>query len=205
MACAQTGSGKTGAFAVPILHQILEAKMNGEGEDGDNDDAGSDAGSERSHRGPRACCTPKALVVCPTRELAMQIQRNFIQLAKDLPEEISCQYAVGGHAVRAQLERIDGCDVLIATPGRLVDFVNKGKVKIDKLKFLVLDEADMMMEMGFNETLMELAAKMPDKENRQTSLFSATFKDDIQKICIDFLKNNYYWVRWARSFSQQGA
>lgn len=181
MACAQTGSGKTGAFAIPIISNILLEKAEGNDEEEDDE---SDNG--------KVCCKPKALIVAPTRELVQQIQKNFIQLSKGTG--LRCEYVVGGHAVRSQLERIDGADIIVATPGRLNDFVGKRKIVLDKLSHLVLDEADRMMEMGFNEILTDLSLKMQDQDNRQTSLFSATFPDEVQKICKEFLNEEYFFV-----------
>ena len=107
-----------------------------------------------------------------TRELVQQIQRDFVKLTKYT--EIKVEYVVGGHAVRSQLEKIEGSHIIVATPGRLNDFVGKGKIVLDKLKYLIVDEADRMLEMGFMTILQELAARMPDKEERTTAMFSAT-------------------------------
>lgn len=184
MGCAQTGSGKTGAFSIPIVNSLLE--------DGASDGSDSDASDAGSDDGGKTCCQPKALVCAPTRELVQQIQRDFIKLCKDT--SIKCEYVVGGHAVRNQLEKIEGSHIVIATPGRLNDFVGKGKIKLDKLKYLVIDEADRMLDMGFQTILEQLAYKMPDKEERITTMFSATFPDEVQKIGHKFLKENYVFI-----------
>jgi len=186
MGCAQTGSGKTGGFSIPVVNRILADCLTEIAES----DAGSDAGSDDDRR--KACCTPIALVCAPTRELVQQIQRDFVKLTKDTA--IKVEYVVGGHAVRSQLEKIEGSHIIVATPGRLNDFVGKGKIVLEKLKFLIVDEADRMLEMGFMTILQELAARMPDKEDRTTAMFSATFPDEVQKIAHKFLKDNYVFV-----------
>lgn len=174
MACAQTGSGKTGAFAIPIINKLIK--------DGCN--------SEIDGEGP---LTPEALVVAPTRELAQQIQRDFVKLCKD--SKIMAQYIVGGHAVRHQLDKLqDGCNIIVATPGRLNDFVGKNKISLESLKFLVLDEADRMLDMGFKTILDDLATKMSDKEERCTMMFSATFPDKVQDLGKEMLKDDYLFA-----------
>jgi len=186
MGCAQTGSGKTGGFSIPVVNRILADCLTEVVES----DAGSDAGSDDDRR--KACCTPIALVCAPTRELVQQIQRDFVKLTKDTAVKV--EYVVGGHAVRSQLEKIEGSHIIVATPGRLNDFVGKGKIVLDKLKYLIVDEADRMLEMGFMTILQELAARMPDKEDRTTAMFSATFPDEVQKIAHKFLKDDYVFV-----------
>lgn len=172
MACAQTGSGKTGGFAMPIIDRLLK--------DGD-------VAEEIEDRGP---IKPQVLVVAPTRELVQQIHKDFAKLCRGT--ELKAQFAVGGHAVRHQLDRLqEGTNILCATPGRLNDFVGKNKVCLEELKFLVLDEADRMLDMGFKSVLDELAHKMSDKEARQTLMFSATFPDSVQQLGKDMLKTDY--------------
>jgi len=197
MGCAQTGSGKTGAFGIPII-QNLSLKKEKEEEDGVNSDADSvnsddSEASNKRRRRDRACCKPYALIVAPTRELVQQIKKSFVQLSKNM-DNINTQYICGGHAVRSQLEQIEGCDILVATPGRLNDFLGKQKISLDNLEYLVIDEADRMMEMGFSEVLSDLAEKMPDKSKRQTSMFSATFPDEVQVKIREFLNDNYFYV-----------
>jgi len=174
MACAQTGSGKTGAFAIPIINKLIKDGCTSE-IDGDG------------------AITPDALVVAPTRELAQQIQRDFVKLCKDTP--VMAQYVVGGHAVRHQLDKLqDGCNILVATPGRLNDFVGKNKLDLGALKFLVLDEADRMLDMGFKSILDDLATKMADKADRCTMMFSATFPDKVQELGREMLKEDYIFA-----------
>jgi len=179
MACAQTGSGKTGGFAIPIINALLQDSKNNKNdddEDGDDDE--------------RPKITPDALVVAPTRELVQQIQRDFVKLCKDT--DVDAEYVVGGHAVKQQLCKLeDGCNILVATPGRLNDFVGKNKISLEKIKFLVLDEADRMLDMGFKDILDDLAHKMPEKSDRTTMMFSATFPDKVQDLGKEMLKDDY--------------
>lgn len=176
MACAQTGSGKTGGFAIPIINALMKAGCGTEKENEDDDD--------------KPKITPDALIVAPTRELVQQIQRDCVKLCKDT--DIAAEYVVGGHAVKGQLCKLeDGCNILVATPGRLNDFVGKNKVCLENIKFLVLDEADRMLDMGFKDILDNLAAKMPDKSDRTTMMFSATFPDKVQDLGKEMLKDDY--------------
>jgi probable ATP-dependent RNA helicase DDX4 len=174
MACAQTGSGKTGAYAIPIISCLLK--------DGDQAEEVED---------PPLC--PQALILAPTRELAQQIQRDFVKLCRGTP--IKAHYIVGGHAVKHQLERImEGCNILVATPGRLNDFVGKNKIGLDQLKFLVLDEADRMLDMGFKSVIDGMAEKIVNKDERTTLMFSATFPSSVQNLGKELLKDDYLFA-----------
>jgi len=173
MACAQTGSGKTGAYAIPIIHKLIEDGC--EAEEGD------------------APLVPECLVLAPTRELVQQIQKDFVKLCRGT--SIACNYIVGGHAVKPQLERIlGGTNVLVATPGRLNDFVGKNKIDLSSLKFLVLDEADRMLDMGFKGILDGMQDKLADKDERTTLMFSATFEAEVQELGKEMLKEDYLFI-----------
>lgn len=170
MACAQTGSGKTGAYAIPIIHRLIQEGC--EAEEGD------------------APLVPECLVLAPTRELVQQIQKDFVKLCRNT--KIVCNYIVGGHAVKPQLERIlGGTNILVATPGRLNDFVGKNKIDLSELKFLVLDEADRMLDMGFKGIIDGMQDKLADKESRTTLMFSATFEAEVQELGKELLKEDY--------------
>jgi len=174
MACAQTGSGKTAAFLLPILHQLLE--------DGCDSNAG-------------ACPQkPQAVIVAPTRELAIQIKDEARKFSSS--SVLRCVVAYGGTSTGFQLSTLmRGCNVLIATPGRLMDFVDKGKVSFEDVKYLVLDEADRMLDMGFMPEMVRItsSAGMPAKGERQTLMFSATFADEVQNLAKDLL-NDYLFL-----------
>jgi len=170
MGCAQTGSGKTAAFLVPIIHKILE------------DGADPHSGEEPQK--------PEAIVVAPTRELAIQIKEEARKFSSGTV--IKPVVAYGGTSVGFQLSNLfKGCNILIATPGRLLDFVEKGKVSFANVKYLVLDEADRMLDMGFLPDITKIACheSMPKKGERKTLMFSATFPDTVQHMALDFLQD----------------
>jgi ATP-dependent RNA helicase RhlE len=149
---AQTGTGKTAAFALPVLQLLSESK-------------------ERAQ--PKS---PRALVLAPTRELAVQIARSFDTYGRGLGLRLCT--VVGGLGYGRQIETLArGVDILIATPGRLLDLVERGNVKLGQVSFFVLDEADRMFDMGFIRDVRRIAASVA--KNRQTLLFSATMPNDI--------------------------
>ncbi|WP_289296573.1 DEAD/DEAH box helicase [uncultured Reyranella sp.] len=159
---AQTGTGKTAAFALPVLQLLSESK-------------------ERAQ--PKS---PRALVLAPTRELAVQIARSFDTYGRGLGLRLCT--VVGGLGYGRQIETLArGVDILIATPGRLLDLVERGNVKLGQVSFFVLDEADRMFDMGFIRDVRRIAASV--SKNRQTLLFSATMPNDIAKLSSEILKN----------------
>jgi len=184
MACAQTGSGKTAAFLVPILDHIFN---NGPAPESSN----GYGGSKRKQ-------FPLALVLAPTRELATQIfeeSRKFAYRSRVRP----CVVYGGAH-VGDQMRDLDrGCHLLVATPGRLVDMLDRGKISLEFCKYLVLDEADRMLDMGFEPQIRRIVEKdnMPVTGERQTLMFSATFPKEIQMLARDFL-DNYIFLAIGR-------
>lgn len=154
---AQTGTGKTAAFLLSIMTYLIE-----EGGEGANS-------------------VPRSLIIVPTRELALQIKADADKLAKYVNLNI---YAIfGGVDYDLQLKNLKGkIDILIATPGRLLDFVSRRQVFLSGLEILVLDEADRMLDMGFIDDIKRLMRNMPQKKSRQTMLFSATFATSIAKL-----------------------
>jgi len=176
MACAQTGSGKTAAFLVPILNRIFE--------DGPAGPAPGSFGYGRRKQ------FPLALVLAPTRELATQIfdeARKFAYRSRVRPAVV-----YGGANVADQMRELDrGCHLLVATPGRLVDFLERGKISLEFCKYLCLDEADRMLDMGFEPQIRRIVEQdnMPGPDVRQTLMFSATFPKEIQMLARDFLKD----------------
>jgi ATP-dependent RNA helicase RhlE len=146
LGCAQTGTGKTAAFAIPIIQQLCEAELDG----------------------PYVI---KALVVAPTRELAIQINDSFRDYGKFT--DLRSTVIFGGVKQGKQVEVLQkGVDILVATPGRLLDLMNQGYVSLSKVEFVVLDEADHMLDMGFIHDIKKIIAKLPTK--RQSLFFSAT-------------------------------
>lgn len=153
MAAAQTGTGKTAGFALPLLQRLV---MEGE---------------------KVASNSVRALVLVPTRELAEQVHANIVEYAEHLPLRTYAVY--GGVSINPQMMKLrKGIDLLVATPGRLLDLFRQNAVKFNQLQALVLDEADRMLDLGFAEELRSIYAALPVK--RQTLLFSATFSDEIR-------------------------
>uniref|UniRef100_A0A3P9KXK9 RNA helicase n=1 Tax=Oryzias latipes TaxID=8090 RepID=A0A3P9KXK9_ORYLA len=175
MACAQTGSGKTAAFLLPILQQLMA------------DGVAASRFSEIQE--------PEAVIVAPTRELINQIYQEARKFSFGTCVRPVVVY--GGVNTGYQMREIEkGCNVLCGTPGRLLDMIGRGKVGLSKVRHLVLDEADRMLDMGFEPDMRRLVGSpgMPSKEERQTLMFSATFPEDIQRLAADFLKVEYLFV-----------
>lgn len=160
--CAQTGTGKTAAFALPILQLLVTEK-------------------DRSQR--RAI---RALILAPTRELVAQISEEFMAYQKDLDIRLVTIY--GGVSQRVQTQALQrGVDIVVATPGRLLDLMNQGFIHFGRVEYLVLDESDRMLDMGFINDIRKIIAKLPAK--RQTLLFSATAPAEIRKLAASLLNN----------------
>ncbi|MBW0519900.1 hypothetical protein O181_059615 [Austropuccinia psidii MF-1] len=181
MACAQTGSGKTGGFLFPIISAAFSK--------GPLPTAGMQA--HNSGNGyPKRKAFPTALILAPTRELVSQIHEEARKFAYRSWVRPAVVY--GGADMNQQLRQIDsGCDLLSATPGRLVDLIERGRISLSNIRFLVLDEADRMLDMGFEPQIRRIVMgeDMPDVKDRQTLMFSATFPRDIQLLARDFLKD----------------
>jgi len=159
---AQTGSGKTAAFSLPILTKIIAL------------------GTKRAPR------TARALILAPTRELAVQIEDTIRVLTKGL--HVSTCLVLGGVSRSSQVRKMQpGVDVLIATPGRLMDLIREGEVSLADTKWLVLDEADRMLDMGFINDVRKIAKAT--HRDRQTALFSATMPDEIEQLARGIMKN----------------
>ena len=160
LAGAQTGTGKTAGFTLPIL-QLLQ-------------------GRERVGKAVRA------LVLTPTRELAAQVEESVRTYGKNL--SLKSAVVFGGVALNPQIKRLNGgVDILVATPGRLLDLAGQGAVDLSQVEILVLDEADRMLDMGFIHDVKKILALLPAK--KQSLLFSATFSDDIRQLASSFLNN----------------
>ncbi|XP_034029150.1 probable ATP-dependent RNA helicase DDX4 [Thalassophryne amazonica] len=175
MACAQTGSGKTAAFLLPILQQLMA------------DGVAASQFTELQE--------PQAIIVAPTRELINQIYMEARKFSFGTCVRPVVVY--GGVSTGHQIRDIEkGCNVLCGTPGRLLDVIGRGKVGLSNIRYLVLDEADRMLDMGFEAEMRRLVGStgMPDKENRQTLMFSATYPEDIQRMAADFLKTDYIFL-----------
>jgi ATP-dependent RNA helicase RhlE len=164
LGCAQTGTGKTAAFAMPILHRLgIKPPANG----------------PDAHR-------PRCLVLCPTRELASQIADSFRTYGKGL--RLRQAIIFGGVGQRPQVDSLRaGVDIIVATPGRLMDLMEQRHINLTGIEMLVLDEADRMLDMGFIQPIRKIVAKLPT--NRQTLLFSATMPPEIRKLADSLLTN----------------
>ncbi|NOR74943.1 MAG: DEAD/DEAH box helicase, partial [Draconibacterium sp.] len=164
LGCAQTGTGKTAAFAISILQHIYH-------------DHNRDKGFRKI----------KSLIITPTRELAIQIEESFTKYGKYTG--IKNTVVFGGVKQGAQTEALRrGVDVLIATPGRLLDLMNQGFISLKSVEYFVLDEADRMLDMGFIHDIKKVIAKLPSK--RQSLFFSATMPLDIVKLSHKILGGN---------------
>ncbi|KAK6145092.1 hypothetical protein DH2020_021912 [Rehmannia glutinosa] len=173
MACAQTGSGKTAAFCFPIISGIMTSSQSG----------------PRPPRMPRMAF-PSALILSPTRELSMQIHEEAKKFAYQTGVKVVVAY--GGAPINLQLRELErGVDILVATPGRLVDLLERARVSLQMIRYLALDEADRMLDMGFEPQIRRIVQQMdmPPPGVRQTLLFSATFPKEIQRLAADFLSN----------------
>lgn len=165
MAGAQTGTGKTAAFSLPILQRLLPLA--------------STSTSPAKH-------PVRALILAPTRELAIQVADNIKLYAKHTA--LRSHVVFGGVDIKTQLSALkQGVEILVATPGRLLDHVEQKSVQLNQVQILVLDEADRMLDMGFMPDLKRILALLP--KQRQTLMFSATFSNEIKKLADDFLKN----------------
>ncbi len=163
MGSAQTGTGKTAGFTLPILQRLHVSQKKGAG------------------RRPI-----RALVVTPTRELAAQVTESIEAYGKWLP--LKSTVVFGGVSINPQKQKlIRGVDILVATPGRLLDHVNQRSADLSQIELLVLDEADRMLDMGFIHDIRKLLALLP--RQKQTLLFSATFSDEIKKLANGLLKS----------------
>ncbi|HYC87772.1 MAG TPA: DEAD/DEAH box helicase [Thermoanaerobaculia bacterium] len=157
---AQTGTGKTAAFVLPILERIMNAG--------------------------RPSARPRALIVAPTRELALQIDEQVRILGRH--HRVRCATIFGGVGEQPQIDALRrGTDVIVATPGRLLDLMGSGHVNLREIEIAVLDEADRMLDMGFLPQIRRVVNALP--KQRQTLLFSATLSSDIEKITGEFLRN----------------
>jgi ATP-dependent RNA helicase RhlE len=160
---AQTGTGKTAAFGLPLLQHL--------------------ASDGKPATGPRK---PRALVLVPTRELAVQVADSLRTYGKHLRLNVTTIF--GGAGMGPQVDNLRrGVDILVATPGRLIDHMEQGTVKLDGVSLLVLDEADRMLDMGFLPAMKRILARVPAQ--RQTLLFSATFEAQIKQLALEFMRS----------------
>ncbi|KAL5729549.1 RNA helicase [Ranunculus cassubicifolius] len=173
MACAQTGSGKTAAFCFPIISGIIKKHQ-----------------MSQTSQSSRSVACPLALIISPTRELSIQIYEEVKKFSYETGVKVAVAY--GGSPMHQQLRDLErGVDILVATPGRLVDMIERARVSLRLISYLALDEADRMLDMGFEPQIRKIVEQMdmPRPGVRQTMLFSATFPTEIQQLASDFLSN----------------
>ena len=161
---AQTGSGKTMSFVLPILEQFQQKDL-----------------QKNRH--------VKALVVVPTRELAIQIEEVFKLFSHQLPQQTKSLAVYGGVSINPQMIALQGVEILVATPGRLLELISNRAVSLSAVKLLVIDEADKMLNLGFKEEMSQIFSLLPKK--RQNLLFSATLSDDLNNINKSLLRNPF--------------
>ncbi|MDA9047954.1 DEAD/DEAH box helicase [Hellea sp.] len=160
---AQTGTGKTAAFSLPLLNHLCENKLR------------------------PAAKEPRALILAPTRELASQITKSLRDYGCEM-EYLSIATIYGGVSIKQQINQLmRGNEIVVATPGRLIDLIERGSISLGKIEVLILDEADQMMDMGFIHALKKIIPLIP--KNRQTLFFSATMLPKIKKLAEQFLNN----------------
>ena len=171
---AQTGSGKTAAFSLPILQHLSSDIINSNPVKIQN--------STQEKRKP----IPRALIIAPTRELALQIGKSIESYGQYIFAEQTVIY--GGIKQLYQVAALRrGVDIIVATPGRLLDLIQQGYVNLENISHLVLDEADLMLDMGFIKDIEKVLQKLPSK--KQTMLFSATMPKEVSKLAKDILVN----------------
>jgi ATP-dependent RNA helicase RhlB len=166
---AQTGTGKTAAFLISIFTHFIKHPD-----------------ESKRQRG-----TPRALILAPTRELVMQIERDARDIGKFIPCGILSLLGGMDYGKQQQALRSDPCDILICTPGRLIDFKNKKLVDLGKVEILVLDEADRMLDMGFIPQVRSIVLSTPPKARRQTMFFSATMSSDVRRLAESWTRQAF--------------
>ena len=194
MVSSQTGSGKTAAFLLPVLHTLIQQMADQEAaERAEFEQACADATAKGEPAPKRAkrkdptnprnfkAPTPGALIVCPTRELAQQVAQDAIELVKHT-RGLRVANVVGGMPYQLQIAKLQNANLVVATPGRLLDLQRSMQIKLDQVQFLVVDEADRMLDLGFSDDLADINDMT--SQRRQTMMFSATFAPRIQQLAM---------------------
>ncbi|MCT9809478.1 DEAD/DEAH box helicase [Acidovorax sp. Be4] len=212
MVSSQTGSGKTAAFLLPVLHTLLEqqAEMEAEGR-AEFERAVAEAAAngepapKRKRKDPTnprnfKAAAPGALILCPTRELAQQVAQDAIELVKHC-RGLRVANVVGGIPYQLQIAKLQNANLVVATPGRLLDLQRSMQIKLDKVQFLVVDEADRMLDLGFSDDLAEV--NQMTAQRQQTMMFSATFASRIQQLAMRVMHDNGAGVKKIQIDSPQ--
>ncbi|MBP6405551.1 MAG: DEAD/DEAH box helicase [Ramlibacter sp.] len=198
MVSSQTGSGKTAAFLLPVLHTLLSQKAQAQAEERaafERAAAEAQARGEPAPKRPKRkdptnarnfkAAVPGALIVCPTRELAQQVAHDAIDLVQHC-RGLRIASIVGGMPYQLQIAKLQNADLVVATPGRLLDLQRSLQIKLDQVQFLVVDEADRMLDLGFSDDLAEI--NQLTIERKQTMMFSATFAPRIQQLAARVMR-----------------
>ncbi len=213
MVSSQTGSGKTAAFLLPVLHTLLQQRAAADAQErADRERAVAEA-LARGEAPPKApkrkdptsprnfkAATPGALILCPTRELAQQVAHDAIDLVRHC-RGLRIANVVGGMPYQLQIARLQNADLVVATPGRLLDLQRSQQLKLDQVQFLVVDEADRMLDLGFSDDLAEVNELT--SQRRQTMMFSATFAPRIQQLAMRVMHENGKHVQKVQIDSPQ--
>ncbi|MHB8930499.1 MAG: DEAD/DEAH box helicase, partial [Melioribacteraceae bacterium] len=166
---AQTGTGKTAAFLVTIFDRILKQPIDKKRKSG----------------------TPRALILAPTRELVLQIEKDARGLGKFVPCSILALLGGIDYVKQQKILQSEPCDILICTPGRLIDFMRKKLVDLGKVEILIIDEADRMLDMGFIPSVKQIVIATPQKAKRQTMFFSATMTGDVKRLAESWTRQAF--------------
>ena len=198
MVSSQTGSGKTAAFLLPVLHTLIQQKAQAEANERAEFDkavAAAAANGEAPPKRPKRkdptssrnfkAATPGALIVCPTRELAQQVAHDAIGLVQHC-RGLRIANIVGGMPYQLQIAKLQNADLVVATPGRLLDLQRSMQIKLEQVQFLVVDEADRMLDLGFSDDLAEI--NQLTIARKQTMMFSATFAPRIQQLAARVMR-----------------
>lgn len=194
MVSSQTGSGKTAAFLLPVLHTLLQQRAQAEARERAEFEQAVAQAEARGEPAPKRAkrkdptnprnfkaATPGALVLCPTRELAQQVANDAIDLVRHC-RGLRIANVVGGMPYQLQIAKLQNADLVVATPGRLLDLQRSQQIKLDQVQFLVVDEADRMLDLGFSDDLADVNDMT--SQRHQTMMFSATFAPRIQQLAM---------------------
>ena len=200
MVSSQTGSGKTAAFLLPVLHTLLTQQQQAATEERLAFERAAQEAAAKGEAPPKRPkrkdptnarhfkpATPGALVLCPTRELAQQVAHDGIDLVKHC-RGLRIANVVGGMPYQLQIAKLQNANLVVATPGRLLDLQRSGQIDLSKVQFLVVDEADRMLDLGFSDDLADI--NHLTEQRRQTMMFSATFAPRIQQLAMRVMHDN---------------
>ncbi len=198
MVSSQTGSGKTAAFLLPVLHTLIRQQAQAEAKERADFERAAAQAAARGEAPPKRArrkdptnprnfkaATPGALILCPTRELAQQVAHDAIDLVKHC-KGLRIANVVGGMPYQLQIAKLQNANLVVATPGRLLDLQRSMQIKLDQVQFLVVDEADRMLDLGFSDDLAEV--NQLTIERQQTMMFSATFAPRIQQLAARVMR-----------------